>query len=417
MLTVNAEYQRGLVWKPAQKKRLIDSVLRGYPISLIYLHHISTRIDDLQADVLEIIDGQQRIKALHAFYEGAFKLFDPVEDASQARFPSFIVESPCPWAGKTFDSLDPDTQERFVKTELPVGEITTQDPNEARDLFIRLQAGMPLNAQEKRDAWPGNFTEFILKIGGKPEIERYPGHEFYTKLMGAKASSNRGKFRQLAAQMAMLFLTRLETNGERLCNINSREIDDFYYNHLDFDLTSPEARRFHNVLDKLTLLLGDEARKKIVSHEAIHLMLLTDSLMDEYTRSWETLFTAAFDRFRENFAKDKLTRDEAVPGDFWLRYGTHTRVNSDREGTIRRRHEFFCQKMLEWLKPKQKDPKRLFGPLEREIIYYRDHKKCHICGAEVPWSEAEIHHLESHVEGGQTVLPNGVLVRKECHPR
>jgi uncharacterized protein with ParB-like and HNH nuclease domain len=40
MLVVNPEYQRGVVWTSALKKRLVDSVLRGYPIPLIYLHLI-----------------------------------------------------------------------------------------------------------------------------------------------------------------------------------------------------------------------------------------------------------------------------------------------------------------------------------------------------------------------------------------
>ena len=39
MLTANPEYQRGEVWSESQKK-LIDSVLRGYPLPVIYLHHI-----------------------------------------------------------------------------------------------------------------------------------------------------------------------------------------------------------------------------------------------------------------------------------------------------------------------------------------------------------------------------------------
>jgi hypothetical protein len=30
MLDANPEYQRGAVWTPAQKKRLVDSVFRGY---------------------------------------------------------------------------------------------------------------------------------------------------------------------------------------------------------------------------------------------------------------------------------------------------------------------------------------------------------------------------------------------------
>lgn len=179
MLVANPEYQRGEVWTLAQKKRLIDSVLRGYPIPLIYLHHIVTKVAGATREDFEIIDGQQRITTLSDFKDGAFKLFDPVKDAEEARFPSFIQEQPCPWGGKTFDELDQSLQLQFENTKLAVVMIETDISNEARDLFIRLQAGMPLNSQEKRDAWPGNFTEFILKIGGKPQITKFPGHDFF----------------------------------------------------------------------------------------------------------------------------------------------------------------------------------------------------------------------------------------------
>ncbi len=67
MLYANPEYQRGTVWTPSQKKRLIDSVLRGYPIPLIYLHHISTEVALAKRDDFEIIDGQQRINALFEY--------------------------------------------------------------------------------------------------------------------------------------------------------------------------------------------------------------------------------------------------------------------------------------------------------------------------------------------------------------
>ncbi|GAH63697.1 unnamed protein product, partial [marine sediment metagenome] len=268
----------------------------------------------------------------------------------------------------------------------------------------------PLNAQEKRDAWPGGFTEFILKTAGKPEIERYPGHEFFPELMGAgRRSADRGKFRQLTAQMAMLFLTRRKTNGERLCDIRASDIDDFYYEHLDFDPASPEPVRFVNVLNKIRFFLGDR-RKKLAAHEAIHLILLIDSLQDDYTRSWERNFASAFDRFREEVAKDKKTRYEDSPGEFWLRYANWTRVSADHGDTIQRRHEFFCHKMIEWLSPQVKDPIRVFGPIERELIYYRDERECQVCHNKVPWSEAEIHHVRPHADGGATTIANGLLV-------
>src|SRR5688500_4296104 len=96
MLYANPEYQRGVVWNQAQPKRLVDSVLRGYPIPLIYLHHIKQSVAGITNENFEVIDGQQRISALFRFYEGEFKLFDPVQDEEEARFPAFIKATPCP---------------------------------------------------------------------------------------------------------------------------------------------------------------------------------------------------------------------------------------------------------------------------------------------------------------------------------
>jgi len=64
-----------------------------------------------------------------------------------------------------------------------------------------------------------------------------------------------------------------------------------------------------------------------------------------------------------------------------------------------------------------KDPQRGFGALERELIYYRDNKKCAECGADITWDEAEIHHVEQHGQGGRTTLENGALVHRHCHPK
>src|SRR6266702_1141354 len=97
MLIANPEYQRGSVWSKDQKKRLIDSLFRQYPLPLIYLHKKRREIDGFINDGLEVIDGQQRTNALYEFSEGSFKLFDPVKDAAQARFPSFLLEQECQW--------------------------------------------------------------------------------------------------------------------------------------------------------------------------------------------------------------------------------------------------------------------------------------------------------------------------------
>lgn len=50
MLVVNLEYQRGAVWTPSQKKKLVDSVLRGYPIPLFYFLMATNNEDDNDND-------------------------------------------------------------------------------------------------------------------------------------------------------------------------------------------------------------------------------------------------------------------------------------------------------------------------------------------------------------------------------
>lgn len=416
MLTVNPEYQRGAVWNLPQKKRLVDSLLRGYPLPVIYLHHIKKVVAGMQREDLEIIDGQQRINALYEFAEGAYPLFDPIEDDAQARFPLFLKGEPCPWGRKDFHSLTEEARNRFLRTELPVAMITSDEPNEVRDLFVRLQGGMPLNPQEKRDVHPGNFTDFVLQTGGKPEIARYPGHQFFQSVMRMKPGTDRGKTRTLAAQVTMLYLSAREDGPDKLTDINAQAIDDFYYRNLDFDPAAKDTGRLRNILTKLDDLLGDGKRPGLGNHQAMHLVMLVDSLWDDYTRSWESSLPDAVDKFTSSLREASKDKDAGNP--FWAQYGQFTRTNADRAETIRRRHQFYTKQMHEFLGPLQmKDPKRLFGPLEREIIYFRDGKKCAVCKAEVNWSEAEIHHIVEHQHGGPTELANGVLVHKHDHPK
>src|SRR5260370_37561771 len=99
---------------------------------------------------------------------------------------------------------------------------------------------------------------------------------------------NRGEFRQLAAQIAMLYLTRQESG--HLCDTKRDAIDTFYHKHLDFDAHSPSAKRLNTIFDLLTSLLGDGKRKQVIGHEAIGLVLLVDSLLDDYTAPWRTKF-------------------------------------------------------------------------------------------------------------------------------
>lgn len=410
MLTVNPEYQRGAVWNESQQKKLIDSVLRSYPLPLIYLHHKKKTIAGMHREDFEIIDGQQRINALYRFGENAFKLFDPIKDDKKARFPDFIKKADCPWASCDYLALSEELKDKFNNTEIFIVKITTDNEDEARDLFIRLQAGLPLNAQEKRDAWPGGYTEFVLKFGGKKEITRYPGHRFFRELVGV-SKTDRGAIRTLCAQIGMLFFEKA-IQGNWM-DLGAQQVDDYYYRNLGFDVNKPEVLRFSKVLDLAVEIFEGFKGPKLKVHEVIHVFLLIESLMDDYVKNWQEEFVSAFEDFRLKSALDKKVKT----GEYWNSYVAWTMTQASSAPSIQRRHEFFSEKMYDFLKPVKKDPTRIYGELEREIIYYRDKKMCAVCVQEIKWPDLEIHHIDEHQSGGRTILENGVAVHRECHPK
>lgn len=69
-LTIQPEYQRNYIYADGKKDvAVIDSILKGYPIGVLYFNKVD-------ADVYEVLDGQQRITSIGRFVEGKFAVKD-----------------------------------------------------------------------------------------------------------------------------------------------------------------------------------------------------------------------------------------------------------------------------------------------------------------------------------------------------
>jgi 5-methylcytosine-specific restriction endonuclease McrA len=64
-----------------------------------------------------------------------------------------------------------------------------------------------------------------------------------------------------------------------------------------------------------------------------------------------------------------------------------------------------------------KDPNRLFGELDRTLLFFRQKGLCAVCDGQMVWEECEVHHVDEHSKGGATSLENGAAVHKVCHPK
>ena len=418
ILHVNHEYQRGLRWSDIQKRMFIDSVFRGYSIPAFYFHKKLTS-SFIKNTNYDIVDGQQRIDAIYSYSEGAFPMLDPSDD-SGFRFPNFVRNDQCDWGGKRFEELSEELKDKLKNHKIVVYEITTENESEIRDLFIRLQGGTPLTPQDKRDSWPGHFTEFVLKVGGKSGVEKWYGVPLFKEISKV---SNESRRRQLVAQIFMLFWTVKIEN--KFCDIKSANIDEFYHSQVSFDETSDEARRFKKIYEKLYAVLN--GTPKVVGHHLIHLFLLVDSLLDEYIQgTWESNLAGRlheFERRCREAADANKNNSETEFRKYYTEYAQWTQTRSDSAETIRRRHAFFAEEMRNLLSPTPKDTTRTFTEFDRKTVFFRDRELCQYCRChggndhKVSWEDCEIHHVTPHSNGGATSIDNAALVHQDCHPK
>src|SRR3954453_14039120 len=127
-LVIQPEYQRHYVYGDGKRDvAVIDSLLKGYPLGLIYFNVDSAN------DKLEVLDGQQRITSVGRFVTGKFAI---------------------KVAGKeqVFASLPKDDQQKIVDSELLIYECEGTE-TEIKEWFQTVNiAGVPLNKQELLNA-------------------------------------------------------------------------------------------------------------------------------------------------------------------------------------------------------------------------------------------------------------------------
>lgn len=435
-LRANPEFQRGLQWGLAQKQGLIDSLLRGYQIPLFYIH-LESRTNNYTRDTETtawIVDGQQRLASIVSYCQNEFSLPDPQKAKPGTILPVDPANLPA-WAGKKFQQLDLSDQDRLLNHELLVVEITA-DKNEVRDLFIRLQAGTPLTAQEKRDAWPGDFTNFVIQHAGKPghrlsnpkpffNLFRKTNARRLTVADGEHYVDGHAETRKFFAGLAMTLMLR-ERSGIDFVDLKGKTINDFYLNNLDLPASDPGAQRVVGLLDRIVDLPKFSTLKEggpVTFQMAFHFALLVDALdQGHYTNEWKQSVVEAFLSFKEQVvAARQHHRDTGVSLPHHERFGRLlSGSGSDTAEIIRQRHYFMLSEIHPKIRVVPLDPNRGFDLLEREVIWNRDRGQCQNPNCARPerrvaFHEATIHHIVEHGAGGRTTLRNGILICPDCH--
>ena len=155
-LTIQPEYQRNYIYADGKRDvAVIDSVLKGYPLGLIYFNTVTENGEKR----FEVLDGQQRITSLGRFLTHKLAIKD--ENGME----------------QYFSGLPRDKQEKILDTKLLIYECEGEE-SEIKDWFRTINiAGIPLNQQEINNAvYCGPFVTLakaVFSNSGNTNVQKW----------------------------------------------------------------------------------------------------------------------------------------------------------------------------------------------------------------------------------------------------
>ncbi len=175
-LTIQPEYQRNYIYASDGGKKemaVIESVVKGYPIGLIYFNKVTD-------DKFEVLDGQQRITSLGRFVSDKFAIKD--ENGME----------------QYFSGMAKDKKNRILETKLLIYECEGTE-SEIKEWFKTINiAGVPLNNQELLNAvYSGPFVTLA-----KAEFSNSQNANIQKWSAYIKGSANRQDFLERALDWA-----------------------------------------------------------------------------------------------------------------------------------------------------------------------------------------------------------------------
>lgn len=160
---LDPEFQRNFVWKTRQKSELIESVIMGIPLPLIYM------AETMEGNLV-IVDGRQRLTTFFSYLNNDFAI-------NGLRILPELN-------GYKFEDLEKDEKLRKFAADIEDFQLVIQiikypTPDRVRfDIFDRVnRGGTPLNNQEMRNAlYQGHSTVFLNQLADREEFKRTTGY-------------------------------------------------------------------------------------------------------------------------------------------------------------------------------------------------------------------------------------------------
>jgi hypothetical protein len=242
-LELSPSFQRRAVWRPIEKSFLIDTVVRGFPMPVIFLRDLASGLDEL-APARQVVDGQQRIRTLLSFV--APDLLDDYDERDDFTVrPSHNREI----GGKPFDALPAEIRHRILNYEFSVDVFRSDtDDREILQIFARMNStGVKATPQELRNAeFIGEFKALMYRLASQ-QLPRWREWGIFSEQDIARMEEV-----ELTSELAMLMVRKA------LSGRDQGAIRRIYADNEDrFPQGSTVARRFKFIMDSVDEKFGD----------------------------------------------------------------------------------------------------------------------------------------------------------------
>jgi hypothetical protein len=240
-LVLQPRFQRRDVWSTKAKSHLIDTILRGLPIPIIFIRQ---NVDPQQRRTIrDVVDGQQRLRSVISF----------------ARNEITVLKSQNPsLGGKTFNDLPTDMQKRFLDYEFSVVLLEEVSDADVLDIFARLNTyAQKLTAQELlNSAYFGEFKQTVYTLGREHlEFWRQNGILQETQIMRMADA-------ELTTELLVVMLVGIQRRRNQIEKLYETKDDSF-----------PERTRvekeFKSVVDVITNCFGDSLKNTIFGRRVL----------------------------------------------------------------------------------------------------------------------------------------------------
>lgn len=374
-IITDPDYQRKYVYDDKRASCLIESILIGIPIPVIYLA-------EEEDGVYSVIDGQQRITTFVRFLKNEFPL------TGLKRLKSLN--------GLYFRQLEKSLQRRLSLKPLSTVCIERDSQNLKYEIFSRLNLGaVKLRDQEVRNCiYRGKFNDMLKEIANTntylpilfhDENTRYSYEERILRFFALRPMELKGTFK-------LMMNSFMETH-----------IND------DDEVLKKYKSQYNSLIELIKTVLGDDAFFSASDQRKKFNGAVYDSIMIPFSLFPKKGITSMLMKFEHN-PKSLRMKTETI------------RIGSMQEPTqangILSRVNAVTDILNKIILPDSSDaePKqRLFDPSLKSKLYYKGYI-CRYCGNQIlSIDDCEVDHIIPFDKGGPTELENAQLLHKWCN--